>query len=535
MPFLFSAHSVATTWLIYPDGSGVTPTVQAGIDSAATGDTVSLADGVYTGPGNVNIRFHGKAITVRSESNDPSSCIISCDNPTWDQKGFFFDSGEGPNSILLGVTIRYGRGRIWDGGGIRCISSSPVIQNCVFTENGSDEGGGMYIDDNSSPTIVGCVFLNNTTRTHGAGISCRYSRVAISNCRFIGNTAEDNGGGIYSSSCSLTVTAIEFASNTAEWFGGGMTTWYSSTQMNECEFKTNSAWDGGGFYLIYSTASLDSCIFQNNIAGSVAGGMMMRQGAGYPQHDCVLTNCIFSENLANQGGGIACWEGYSAPTIDNCTFWSNGASQGGGIFKKQSVPVIANSIIASCTQGEALYCMGGVADLACCDLFDNAGGDWIGCIADLADSNGNFSADPIFCDAENGDFSVDSFSPCLPGNHPGGFDCGLVGAIGCGCDVVTSVTDRDAAPKAALRLTAWPNPTSGSVSLRYSHPKAQQSSLHVYDIRGRIIRSMGVASPAGIQTWNGMDDKGQDVAPGVYFVRLSDGEKSETTRLTLIR
>jgi len=49
------------------------------------------------------------------------------------------------------------------------------------------------------------------------------------------------------------------------------------------------------------------------------------------------------------------------------------------------------------------------------------------------DLGGNFSLDPLFCDPENGDYKLDCNSPCLPGNHPDGVDCGLIGALGQGC------------------------------------------------------------------------------------------------------
>jgi hypothetical protein len=68
--------------------------------------------------------------------------------------------------------------------------------------------------------------------------------------------------------------------------------------------------------------------------------------------------------------------------------------------------------------------------LTCCDIYGNAGGDWVGCIADQAGINGNFSDDPLFCDIAAGDYHLDDSSPCAPANN----DCGvLIGVLGVGC------------------------------------------------------------------------------------------------------
>ena len=114
------------------------PTIQAAIDAAVNGDIVEIADGTYTGAGNKNLDFAGKAITVKSAAGDPTFCIIDCED---DGRGFYFHSGEGPDSVVSGLTITNGR----------VDSDSP----------GDGFGGGILCEGASSPTIVDCVIRGN--------------------------------------------------------------------------------------------------------------------------------------------------------------------------------------------------------------------------------------------------------------------------------------------------------------------------------------------------------------------------------------
>jgi hypothetical protein len=81
------AVTFALWWVISPstlpgasaaliDVPGDYPTIQEAINAARDGDTVQIADGIYTGELNKNLEFFGKAITVRSASGDPTKCIL---------------------------------------------------------------------------------------------------------------------------------------------------------------------------------------------------------------------------------------------------------------------------------------------------------------------------------------------------------------------------------------------------------------------------------------------------------------------------
>jgi hypothetical protein len=83
-----------------------------------------------------------------------------------------------------------------------------------------------------------------------------------------------------------------------------------------------------------------------------------------------------------------------------------------------------------------------------------------------------------------------------------------------------------------------PNPCRTKARIDYSMAKRGQVSLNVYDIQGRLVRSLasGERHPGKYQAvWDLRDDRGAGVASGVYFYRLSADGHQETRKLSVVR
>ncbi|MFO7649715.1 MAG: S8 family serine peptidase, partial [bacterium] len=101
----------------------------------------------------------------------------------------------------------------------------------------------------------------------------------------------------------------------------------------------------------------------------------------------------------------------------------------------------------------------------------------------------------------------------------------------------TGVEDLDPlAPVLHVELSAAPNPAQLRVNLSYAVPLGGPVELGIYDLSGRLVRTLvrGEVGP-GVNrtTWDRRDDGGREVAAGVYFCKLTAGAKTESRKLVL--
>lgn len=185
------------------------------------------------------------------------------------------------NTILDGFVIMDGNAN----------SNSPTPP----TSARSKAGGGLYITSNimgfaTAPSIRNCDFIVNNALWHGGAV------MVFNKQNFIVNP--------FFESCTFSANSSKL---------GGAVNIYGGNDGDDlvflnCVFEANFAFNGGAmhYYNLYGTHQLvlDSCLFDVNFADDVGGAYF--QEVTNPGNTQLLVNkCTFSNNSANEGGGIA--------------------------------------------------------------------------------------------------------------------------------------------------------------------------------------------------------------------------------------
>jgi len=83
-----------------------------------------------------------------------------------------------------------------------------------------------------------------------------------------------------------------------------------------------------------------------------------------------------------------------------------------------------------------------------------------------------------------------------------------------------------------------PNPFRTHLAIRYSLATEARVLLRVHDLTGRVVRMLAdnVMRPGRYSlNWSGTDDRGRELARGVYFCRMTAGDYRATEKLVLQR
>jgi len=106
-------------------------------------------------------------------------------------------------------------------------------------------------------------------------------------------------------------------------------------------------------------------------------------------------------------------------------------------------------------------------------------------------------------------------------------------------DTILGITENgDIAQLTTVKLFQnYPNPVSEKTMIRFSVPSRTSISLDIYDISGRLVKTLARGIPGAgsyFTVWNGTDNNGSKVPGGVYLYNLKAGPYSETRKLLVI-
>jgi hypothetical protein len=210
----FAASSLARTWHVSVDGSGDAPTIQAGIDSAATADTVLIAPGTY----NENLNTHGKGLVLRGEAG-PEATIVDGGQRA---RVLMFDTG----GVLEHLTLR--NGRDLDGGGLRVAGAGPAVIRGNIIENNESWGPGMgggiyYVGFVTADVVIEANIIRGNLASGGGGLLVANNGTAklfVRGNLIDSNIANERAGGIKTVGAYVTDNII--SRNFASVTGGGL-------------------------------------------------------------------------------------------------------------------------------------------------------------------------------------------------------------------------------------------------------------------------------------------------------------------------
>lgn len=115
----------------------------------------------------------------------------------------------------------------------------------------------------------------------------------------------------------------------------------------------------------------------------------------------------------------------------------------------------------------------------------------------------------------------------------------VVGDLTLGVVSDVAVGEPDARPAHMTLRAVEPNPFVSSTTVTVKTASPGDVHVTVHDVTGRLVRSLprDVSSAAGIHriTWDGMDDGGIEVPPGVYWYNVESGGEQVVFKVVRIR
>lgn len=338
--------------------------------------------------------------------------------------------------------------------------------------------------------------------------------------------------------------------------GGGVICGYGSNPIFEnVTINNNQAETGGGVEIIESSPVFINCIISyNSINTSDGTAGISCINESYP----ILINTILIKNTSlNTAGFFLGTDSYS--NIINNSFAHNTGDRCIELYENGNVYLI-NTIMWNDTNKEIYFYEDfdpNYAEISYSDIKGGESGINTNNNGTYTWGDGNINQDPMFVDSLNDNYQLQGGSPCIDAGTPDTTGLNLPPTdlagnpriVGDTIDMGAyelqgngAVDPQDEFYKNLYLFQNKPNPFSTSTTITFisaDYERLKDYELSIYNAKGQLVRTYnGKRDNFWVKTdivWDGKDEDGKKVSPGVYFYKLSYGEKSVTKKMMLVR
>ena len=383
------------------------------------------------------------------------------------------------------------------------VAAGTHVENINF--NGKNiVVGSMYLTSGDSSYISSTIIDGNQNGSvvifeSGEDSTALFTGFSIT------NGLAGSGGGIYILGASPTLTNVTISGNSTGILGRG-----------------------GGIYCDNSNSALTNVTITDNLASTFGGGMYCRENS-----NLTLTYVTITGNSSGYGGGGIYVSYISNPSLENVTITDNTVLEGagGGIYcHAGSGPVLVNCILWNNLPHEIYFHQFGDSNSVTIAYSDIQGGEGVIVTNDngmVYWEEGNIDANPLFCNLDNGDFTLAENSPCAGAGENGV----NMGAFGVGCEAMLSPQEDVISVKFSLHQN-YPNPFNPVTTLRYDLPEDALVRITIYDMMGRTVKTLiNSKLTTGFKSiqWNATNDAGSPVSAGLYLYTIEAGDPSASS------
>jgi len=363
------------TITVCPSGCDHT-SVQAAVDAATVGDTISIGSGTYRETVHI-----ATSLTVRGV--DPSVTILDGNG-----QGPVVTVEGGVGVTMSGLTVTGGRAA--SGAGILNQGALTLV-NCAITGNqttSESEGYGGGIFNYGGLLAVDRSTVADNQATLGGGVLNGFGWMTLSRSRVMRNTATRLGGAIYNGvESSVRIDTASLADNkvvptTADGRGGGIFSAGFAYVSRSTLSGNRVAEVGGAIFQYQDTTILTNSTVAGNVADVGGAGIYVSGGS------VLVTNGTFSGNSGTFG---AIWSNDKA-TLRNTLLGDNLPTSCFGEITSQGHNLDSGNSCSFRTEGDLVNVNPRMGPLA-----DNGGATWTQSIR--AGSPAIDAGDPLGCTA----------------------------------------------------------------------------------------------------------------------------------------